>query len=146
MSKISQKNIKVMIGIILAIVLITMLFILTSFSEPTTAASTNSTTMERSLKYSSWQEEEHRRDFFETYVDTYIVYVKNEDYQTGYFIVEFIFEDYYGNEFTDFVSHYIPAKQEKEFFFRDIQENPYKYYSWKYKIHSETKVLDKNYQ
>ena len=143
MDKKGKINIKTLTGVIIGIVLITILFIFTSFSEPTTAAST---TTERSLKYSSWAEEEHLIDFFENSVDTYVVRVKNEDYKTGYFMVEFLFEDYYGNKFNDFVTHYIPAKQEKSFFFRDIQENPYKYYSWKYKIYSKTKILDTNSQ
>ena len=58
-------------------------------------------------------------------IDRYEVYVKNREYVGGYFTVIFYFEDYYGKTRSESITHYIPAKEEKLFLFKDI--SPYEY-------------------
>ena len=78
-------------------------------------------------------------------IHRYEVYVKNREYVGGYFNVKFYFEDYYGRTRSESINHYIPAREEKLFLFKDISPDRYKYRSWWYKIESSTKVPTRVY-
>jgi hypothetical protein len=79
------------------------------------------------------------------YTYEYVVYVKNLDYTGGYFTVKFYFEDYYGRETTRSVTHYVKAREEEKFHYKDVNANQYDYYDWDYKVTSHTKIPDKYY-
>jgi len=78
-------------------------------------------------------------------IHRYEVYVKNREYAGGYFNVKFYFEDYYGRMKSESISHYIPAREEKLFLFKDISPDEYKYYAWWYEVKSSTKVPTRVY-
>jgi len=78
-------------------------------------------------------------------IHRYEVYVKNREYVGGYFSVRFYFEDYYGRTRTESITHYIPAKEEKLFLFKDILPGEYKYRAWWYEVKSSTKALTRVY-
>ena len=75
----------------------------------------------------------------------YEVDVKNREYVGGYFTVRFYFEDYYGRTKTESITHYIPAKEEKLFLFKDISPDKYKYRAWWYEVKSLTKAPTRVY-
>jgi hypothetical protein len=78
-------------------------------------------------------------------IHRYEVYVKNREYAGGYFNVKFYFEDYYGRMKSESISHYIPAREEKLFLFKDISPDRYKYSAWWYEVKSSTKVPTRVY-
>jgi len=78
-------------------------------------------------------------------IHRYEVYVKNREYVGGYFNVKFYFEDYYGRMKSESISHYIPAREEKLFLFKDISPDRYKYSAWWYEVKSSTKVPTRVY-
>ena len=78
-------------------------------------------------------------------IHRYEVYVKNREYAGGYFNVKFYFEDYYGRTRSESISHYIPAREEKLFLFKDISPDRYKYSAWWYEVKSSTKVPTRVY-
>ena len=78
-------------------------------------------------------------------IHRYEVYVKNREYVGGYFNVKFYFEDYYGRTRSESITHYIPAREEKLFLFKDISPDRYKYRAWWYEIKSSTKVPTRVY-
>jgi hypothetical protein len=78
-------------------------------------------------------------------IHRYEVYVKNREYVGGYFSVKFYFEDYYGRTRSEIITHYIPAREEKLFLFKDISPDRYKYHSWWYEVKSSTKVPTRVY-
>jgi len=78
-------------------------------------------------------------------IHRYEVYVKNREYAGGYFGVKFYFEDYYGRTRTESITHYIPAREEKLFLFKDISPDRYKYRAWWYEVKSLTKVPTRVY-
>ncbi len=78
-------------------------------------------------------------------IHRYEVYVKNREYAGGYFGVKFYFEDYYGRMKSESISHYIPAREEKLFLFKDISPDRYKYSAWWYEVKSSTKVPTRVY-
>lgn len=86
------------------------------------------------LDYSSYGKHFKKKDFVGSYVDEFRIYVTNEDFQNGYFKVIFYFEDYYGEEDSESVTHYIKAGEESEFRFKDIQFERYKYSDWRYEV------------
>jgi len=73
-------------------------------------------------------------------IEYYTVYVKNQDYKTGYFRVNFYFTDYYGNTKTESITYYIKPKQGKEFIYKNIYKDKYKFYDWNYKVISKTLI------
>ncbi|GEM_PF-1286724 len=73
-------------------------------------------------------------------IEQYLVYVKNQDYKAGYFRVNYYFTDYYGNTKTESITYYLKPKQSKEFIYKNIYENKYKFHDWNYKIISKTLV------
>ena len=75
----------------------------------------------------------------------YKVDVKNRGYIGGYFKVGFYFEDYYGRTRSESITHYIPAKGEKLFLFKDISPGEYKYRRWWYEVKSLTKAPTRVY-
>ena len=76
-------------------------------------------------------------------IDNYEVYVRNEEFKGGYFEVTFYFEDHYGETSRSSVTHYIPAREEKKFFYKDISPQRYKYRDWWYEVKSLSKVPSK---
>jgi len=75
----------------------------------------------------------------------YEVDVKNREYAGGYFSVRFYFEDYYGRIRSESITHYIPAREEKLFLFKDISPDEYKYRAWWYEVKSLTKAPTRVY-
>ncbi len=103
---------------------------------------------EPSDRYSRYYESSQLRTskgIFGNDIHRYEVYVKNREYAGSYFNVKFYFEDYYGRMKSESINHYIPAREEKLFLFKDISPDRYKYRSWWYKIESSTKVPTKVY-
>jgi len=78
-------------------------------------------------------------------IHRYEVDVENREYVGGYFSVRFYFEDYYGRTKTESITHYIPAKEEKLFLFKDISPDEYKYRAWWYEVKSLTKAPTRVY-
>ena len=78
-------------------------------------------------------------------IHRYEVYVKNREYTGGYFTVRFYFEDYYGRTRSESITHYIPAKEEKLFLFKDISPDEYKYRRWWYEVKVRTKAPTRVY-
>lgn len=78
-------------------------------------------------------------------INRYEVYVKNKEYTGGYFTVIFYFEDYYGREGSESITHYIPAKKEKLFLFKNISPSEYKYRAWWYEVKPRTKTPTRVY-
>lgn len=68
-----------------------------------------------------------------SYVDVFKIYVYNQG-PSKYFTVRLYFEDYEGNEKSYDIRKYIKHDEEKTFYFRDISNDKYEYYRWKYKI------------
>lgn len=79
------------------------------------------------------------------YIDKYVVYVRNNDYNGGYFTVKFYLTDYYGKTFTESMTKYIKPNEEKSFFYKNIYAERYKYYDWSYEVISRTKVPKRDY-
>ncbi len=75
----------------------------------------------------------------------YEVYVKNREYAGGYFTVRFYFEDYYGRTRTESITHYISARGEKLFLFKDISPDKYDYRAWWHEVKSLTKAPTRVY-
>ena len=73
-------------------------------------------------------------------IEHYIVYVKNQDYKPGYFRVNYYFTDYYGNTKTEAITYYIKPKQGKEFIYKNIYKDKYRFHDWNYKVISKTSV------
>jgi hypothetical protein len=78
-------------------------------------------------------------------IDRYEVYVKNREYSGGYFTVRFYFEDYYGRTRSESITHYIPAREEKLFLFKDISPGEYKYRRWWYEVTARNKAPTRVY-
>src|SRR3989344_213016 len=78
-------------------------------------------------------------------INNYEVYVRNEEFKGGYFEVTFYFEDYYGEISRSSETHYIPAREEKKIFYRDVSQQRYKYGDWWYEVKSLSKVPAKVY-
>jgi hypothetical protein len=76
-------------------------------------------------------------------VNSYEVYVRNREYAGGYFKTVFYFEDYYGNIDSESTTHYIPAREEKRFFIKDVSPPMYKYRTWWYDVMPLTKTPKK---
>jgi len=78
-------------------------------------------------------------------INRYEVYVENREYIGGYFTVIFYFEDYYGRTRSESITHYIHAKEEKLFLFKDISPDEYKYRRWWYEVKVRTKAPTRVY-
>lgn len=72
-------------------------------------------------------------------IQKYIVYVRNKEYKGGYFTVKFYFEDYYGKETTQSITHYIKPYEEKAFYYKDLYADRYEHYKTYYKVIPITK-------
>lgn len=102
----------------------------------------------RYLRYDSWARNREAEGLFGNSIDNYEVYVQNQDYAGGYFKVIYHFEDYYGNDDSESMTHYIGPREEKRFVFKDISPSRYKYRNWWYEVKPITKVSagDYNYR
>ena len=99
-------------------------------------------------RYSRYYESSRLRTskgIFGSDIHRYEVYVKNREYVGGYFNVKFYFEDYYGRTRSESITHYIPAREEKLFLFKDISPDKYKYHAWWYEVKSLTKAPTRVY-
>jgi len=94
----------------------------------------------RYMRYDDASRLRKSEGLFENDIDNYEVYVRNEEFKGGYFEVTFYFEDYYGETSRSSVTHYIPAGEEKKFFYKDISPQRYKYQDWWYDVKSLSKV------
>lgn len=98
------------------------------------------------LDYSSYGRHLREKDWIGTYVDEFYVYVINKEDFGRDFKVKFYFEDSRGNEFSETVTHYVRAGEKKKFYFKDVQEERYKYDSWSYKVFPEDSKLIREYE
>ena len=99
-------------------------------------------------RYLRYYEEGRLREIkgiFGTDIDRYEVYVRNKEYVGGYFTVRFYFEDYYGRTKSESITHYIPAREEKLFLFKDISPAEHKYRAWWYEVRARTKAPTRVY-
>ena len=76
-------------------------------------------------------------------VDQYIVYVKNREYEGGYFTVRFYLYDGTGVRDIAVMTKYVGPRDEKAFVYRDVDYS-YRYHRWDYKIISESKISYRN--
>ncbi|MBS3071308.1 hypothetical protein J4407_03350 [Candidatus Pacearchaeota archaeon] len=83
--------------------------------------------------------------FFGNDIYEYTVYVKNKDYDGGYFTVNFYVTDYFGKTNTESLTYYIYPKEEKKFVYKDVYTDGKKYKSWNYKVIPETKIQKRYY-
>ena len=67
-------------------------------------------------------------------IDKYAVYVKNYEHRGNYFTVKFYFEDYYGETRTESMTQYIPAREERGFYYKDIYADEFLNYRWDYEV------------
>ena len=100
---------------------------------------------DRYLRYYEFGKLKESNGIFGNDIHRYEVDVKNREYVGGYFNVKFYFEDYYGRTKTESITHYIPAKEEKLFLFKDISPDEYKYRAWWYEVKSLTKAPTRVY-
>ena len=100
---------------------------------------------DRYLRYYEFGRLKESNGIFGNEIHRYEVDVKNREYVGGYFTVRFYFEDYYGRTRTESITHYIPARGEKLFLFKDISPDRYKYRSWWYGVRSLTKAPTRVY-
>ena len=98
----------------------------------------------RYLQFSSRSDFIRQDRLFGNYIDKYTVYVRNKEYQGGYFTVKFYFEDYYGEKTTQSITHYIKPHEEKEFYYKNLYAN--KYYKTYYEVVPRTKVPSRYYK
>lgn len=94
----------------------------------------------RYLKYSDYSRIKKYDAFIGDDVNDYEVYIRNREYVGGYFKVVYHFEDYYGRDKSYTMTHYIPAREQKKFFFRDVTPNKYEHEVWWYTIDSLSEV------
>lgn len=73
-------------------------------------------------------------------INTYEVYVRNEEYKGGYFEVTFYFEDHYGKTSRNSIINYVPPRESKRFFYKDVSPQRYKYRDWWYDVKPLSKV------
>jgi len=100
---------------------------------------------DRYLRYYECGRLKESKGTFGNDINRYEVDVKNREYVGGYFKVRFYFEDYYGRTRSESITHYIPAKGEKLFLFKDISSDEYKYRAWWYEVKSLTKAPTRVY-
>lgn len=97
------------------------------------------------LRYSDWADHDVVEGILGNDINKYEVTVRNREYAGGYFTVRFYFEDYYGKVHTKSITHYISARDEKRFIFKDISPDPYEYYDWWYEVIPKTKAPTRVY-
>ena len=95
---------------------------------------------ENPLRYSSWANHKVVKGVFGNNIDRYYIYVKNTDYEPGYYTVRFYFEDYYGNEDMEIFTSYIKSGETKTFFYQSIYSDDYDFYKWHYAVTPETSI------
>ena len=100
---------------------------------------------DRYLRYSEDSGLKESKGTFGNDIYRYEVDVENREYVGGYFTVIFYFEDYHGRKRSESITHYIPAKKEKSFLFKDISPDEYKYRRWWYEVKSRTKAPTRVY-
>ena len=92
------------------------------------------------LRYISIGNHEKYSGFFGNEINEYKVYVKNREYNGGYFTVKFYLTDYYGKTRTESMTYYLKPHEEKKFVYRNVYSDGKEYKYWKYKIVSHTRI------
>jgi len=96
------------------------------------------------LRYDHRSRHRVTESIFGQKVDQYIVYVRNRGYGGGYFTVRFYFYDSRGLvRDTALMTKYVGPSDEKAFVYRDVDYS-YRYYSWDYRVISESKIPSRN--
>lgn len=94
----------------------------------------------RPLRYDSDADVISSEGIFGNDIKRYEVTVRNRDRVDGYFKVIFYFRGYDGEKESYAMTHYISARDEKVFSFKDISPSRYKYSRWWYEVESLTEV------
>lgn len=154
------------LGLILIILLVIMIFLFTSINSATGSTTTITNSFNTNNYYNpyTYPTIKHYPFYTKTYykknyldydchaykktlkgilgnnIEHYIVYVRNQDYKPGYFRVNYYFTDYYGDTKTETMTYYIKPKQAKEFIYKNIYEDKYKFHDWNYEVISRTSV------
>lgn len=89
---------------------------------------------EKIPRYDSFAEHRLVRGILGNDIDKYYVFVRNKEYSGSYFTVRFYFRDFSGKISTEIVTHYIPARREKAFFYQSIYGKRYPYSYWDYEV------------
>jgi len=84
--------------------------------------------------YLGYENQRTREEFLGNYVQEYYVYVLNKEKSGRYFTVVFEFEDKYGYEYSESITHYIKAGEKEKFEYRDIQAEGNEIIDWDYRI------------
>jgi hypothetical protein len=92
------------------------------------------------LSYTMRTEEKQHCNIVGRTIKEYYVYVKNTDYQGGYYTVKFYMYDHYGNEQSDSMYEYINPGQERQFRYTQLRED-FSVEDWDYKIETETRKI-----
>lgn len=100
---------------------------------------------DRYLRYYDWGKRKTVKGVLGNEIDRYEVFIENRDYVGGYFKVVFYFEDYYGRTSSYPLTRYIKPWEERNFLFKDISANDYKYARWWYEVIPRTKVPTRVY-
>lgn len=160
MEKREQMILEALLGLILIILLVIMITLFTLPKNQTTSSTIITNSFNTNNYYNTQTKHypfytETQKDYldydYHAYkrivkgvlgndVEHYTVYVKNQDYKPGYFRVNYYFTDYYGNTKTETMTYYIQPKQGKEFIYKNIYKDKYKFYNWDYKVISKTLV------
>jgi len=101
---------------------------------------------EKTLKYTSRAGHYRTERIFTDGLNNYEVYVKNREYNGGYFTVRFYLKDHYGKTRTETKTYYIKPREEKRFIYHHLNSEGKKYKYWKYEVISHTKIPKKTYE
>ena len=162
MEKREQLILEALLGIILILLLIIIIFLFTSTENqstnttPTTITNSfNTNNYYNTQKYSHYTKTDYKKTLDYNHkaykkktqgilgndIEHYIINIKNQAHKPGYFQVTYRFTDYYGDTETETITHYIKPKQTKQFTYKNIHQDKYKFHSWDYKITSKLKKL-----
>ncbi len=159
----NKRVLEAFLGLILIILLVIMIILLTAPKNLTGSSTTITNSFNTNNYYNAYPTIKHypytktyyKKDYLDydyhackktlkgilgNSIEHYIVYVRNQDYKPGYFKVKYYFTDYYGNTKTETMTYYIKPKQGKEFIYKNIYKDKYKFHDWDYEVISRTSV------
>ena len=156
----NKRVVEIILGLILIILLIIMITLFTIPKNQTTGSTTITNSFNTNNYYNTQTKNypsyaKTQKDYLDydyhaykknvksvlgNNIEHYIVYVKNQDYKPGYFRVNYYFTDYYGNTKSESMTYCLKPKQGKEFIYKNIYKDKYKFHDWNYKVISKTSV------
>jgi len=158
-----KRILEALLGTILIVLLVMMIFLFTTINSTGNTTTTTITNSFNTNNYYSTPQKYSPADYTKTKdydylnydyhaykktakgilgneIEDYIVYVKNQDYKPGYFRVKYYFTDYYGDTKTESMTYYIKPKQGREFVYKNIYKDKYKFHDWHYEVISRTRI------